>query len=150
MPIDAERIGKRQGHLPPGLGGDTCRLPEGGLGLGPVEQIALQIDDARRGDEFRIDLAATELRADAQERVHGALAVRRHQDEGAGCRLAALGGGRRREGHAGGANVVAEHAAELVVGGLADEARLAAERGDADMVLATEPPEISTAGPMAS
>ena len=45
-------------------------------------------------------------------------------------RLAALRRRRRIEGHAGGANVVPEHLPELVVGGLADEARLAAERRD--------------------
>ena len=81
MPIDAERIGERQRHLPPGLGGDVGRLAESGLGLGPVEQVAFEIEDAGGADEFGVHLAAAELRAHAQQGIHGALAVRRHQDE---------------------------------------------------------------------
>jgi len=46
--------------------------------------------------------------------------------------LAPLRRGGRRERHTGGAYVVAEDLAELVGGGLADEASLAAEGGDAD------------------
>ena len=62
----------------------------------------------------------------------------------AGCRR------RRREGHAGGADVVAEHLAELVVAVLPMKPALPPNEATPTMVLATEPPEISMAGPMAS
>ena len=67
VPVDAERIGERERHLPPRLGGDVGGLPEGSLGLGPVEQVALEIKDARRADQLGIDLAAAELRAHAED-----------------------------------------------------------------------------------
>ena len=76
--------------------------------------------------------------------------VGRDDDEAATGRFAA---GRRlgRELDAGGADVVAEHRAELVVVDPADERRGAAERRDArPCVLAADPPEISAAGPIAA
>ena len=116
MAVDAEGIRQAQRHLPAGLGGDLGRLPEGRLGLRAIEQIALQIDDARRADQLGIDLAAAELRADAEEGVHGALAVRRHQHQAAAGGLAPLCRRGRRERHAGGADVVpaARHGAVRV------------------------------------
>ena len=87
--VDAERIRQGERHLPPGLGRDLRRLPEGGLGLGPVEQVAFEIEDARGADELGVDFAAAELRAHAEKGVHGALAVRRDQDQAARSRLAA-------------------------------------------------------------
>ena len=130
VPLHAERIRECQCNLALGSLGDLGRLAEGRLGLRAVEQIALQVDDLRRRDELRVDLALVELRADTEERVHRPLAVRRDEDQRAGCGLAA-GGGLRLEGHACRSDVVREDAAELVVRDLADERRLAAERGDA-------------------
>ena len=151
VPVDAERIGEAERHLPPGLGRDLGRLAERRLGLGPVEQVALEIDDARGADQLGIDLAAAELRADAQEGVHGALAVGRHQDQAAPGRLAALRGRGRLEGHAGGADVVPEdlrRTGRRAV--LPMKPARPPNEATPTMVLATEPPEISMAGPMSS
>ena len=75
--------------------------------------------------------AGVKILRGAEIGVHGALAVRRHQDVGA------AGGGAafRRlglEGRAGGADVVGVEAADLVVLDLADEGGAGAETGDAD------------------
>ena len=69
MPVDAEGVRQAERDLPSRLGRDLGRLPERGLGLGPVEQVALEVDDARGADQLGIHLAAAELRADAQEGV---------------------------------------------------------------------------------
>ena len=71
---------------------------------------------------------------DAEQRVHGALAVGRDQNERARGAGHAVGLLHRRiaEGDARRLDVVGEDAAEIVVRDLADEGRLAAERGDAD------------------
>ena len=58
----------------------------------------------------------------AEKRVHGALAVRRHQHIAAPGRRAA-GRWRGSERYAGGADIVAERAAELIVLDLADKGR---------------------------
>src|SRR5262249_29947653 len=99
---------------------------------GPIEQVALQIDDAGGGHERWVHLATTELWADAEEGVHGALPVRGHEHEAAAGGLASLDGRRGGEGDACGADVMAEDAAELVVCGLADEAGTATKRSDTD------------------
>ena len=97
----------------------------------PVEEVAFEIDDAGGLDERGIDVAGAELRAYAEEGVHGPLPVKRHEDQRARGRSTAGRGG-RIEGDAGGADVVAEDGAELILRDLADERRAAAERGDAD------------------
>ena len=72
--------------------------------------------------------AGSEMHARAEKRVHGALAVRGHEDEAAGGWLA-LVGRRRVVGDAERADVVAENAAELVGSDPADEAAFRPERG---------------------
>ena len=86
----------------------------------------------RDGGDLRfVDVRGPKILRGAEIGVHGALAVRRHQDVGA------AGGGavRRRlglEGDAGGADVVGVEAADLVGLDLADEGGAGAETGDAD------------------
>src|SRR5205823_11967084 len=63
--------------------------------------------------------------------VHGALAVRRHQDVGA-AGGGAGGGGYGLERDAGGADIVGVEGADLVGLDLADKGRAGAETGDAD------------------
>jgi len=65
--------------LPPRLCRNVRRLPESRLGLGAVEKVAFEVDDTRRGDEVGVHFTTAELRADAEERIHGALAVWCHQ-----------------------------------------------------------------------
>ena len=130
MAVDAEGIGQSEGNLGAGLLRKPRRLLEGVLGLVAVEQIALEIDDARRLDERGIDVGGSEMHARAEKRVHGALAVRRHEDEAARGGLAVVGR-RGVVGDAERADVVAEDAAELVGGDPADEAAFRPERGKA-------------------
>lgn len=91
---------------------------------------ALDVPSAGHADECFIHLGVVEFGADAEEGIHGALAIGCHQDEGTRGRRAA----RHRllpESDAGGANVVAEDAAELVTGDLADETCPSADGGEA-------------------
>ena len=82
-------------------------------------------------DRVGIDVGGMQVLRGAEKGVHGALAVRRHHHVAARGRRA-VGGRRRVEGDAGGADVVGEGAAELVVLDLADEGRARAEARDAD------------------
>ena len=72
--------------------------------------------------------AGSEVHARAEKRVHGALAVRGHEDEATGGWLALIGR-RRVVGDAERADVVAEDAAELIGSDPADEAAFRPERG---------------------
>ena len=110
---------------------DARGLDEGFLGVLRIPEIAFEIDDAGRRDLRVVDVSGVKILRGAEIGVHGALAVRRHQDVGA------AGGGAafRRlglEGRAGGADVVGVETADLVVLDLADEGRAGAETGDAD------------------
>ena len=78
-----------------------------------------------------VDIGRREILRGAEIGVHGALAVRRHQDVGAAGGGAGFSG-LRLEGDAGGADVVAVEAADLVVLDLADEGGAGAEAGEAD------------------
>ena len=84
-----------------------------------------------RRDRVGVDVGGMQILRGAEIGVHGALAVRRHQHVAAPGRGA---GGRRRrvKRDAGGADIVGEGAAELVVFDLADEGGAAAERRQAD------------------
>ena len=79
-------------------------------------------------DQGRFEVGGCEIHARAEEGVHGALAVRRHEDEAARGRLAVVGR-RRIVGDAERADIVAEDAAELVCRHPADEAAFRPERG---------------------
>lgn len=129
--VDAEAVGEGEGDVAAGLAGDLGGLAEGGLGLRAVEQVALEVDDLGGGDGGPCHLAVVELGRAAEERVHGALAVGGDEDQRARRGGAAVGG-RGVEGDAGGLDIVAENAAELVARHLADEGRGAAQRGEAD------------------
>ena len=95
-----------------------------------------------------VDIGRRQILRGAEIGVHGALAVRRHQDVGA------AGGGAVRRGDgferdAGGADVVGVELSDLVVPDLADIGGARAEIGDADDgVGGRAPPDISVAGPM--
>ena len=108
-------------------GGEAVR----GLGVGLVPEVPLEVEHLCPRDELVVDIGRAELGRRAEVRVHGALRVGRDHDEAATAGLAA-GRGLGQELDAGGADVVAEHRAELVVGHPADERRAAAERRDPD------------------
>ena len=106
-------------------------LDEGFLGVLGVPEIAFEIDDAGGRDLRGVDIGRRQILRGAEIGVHGALAVRRHQDVGA------AGGGAVRcrlgfERDAGGADVVGVEPADLVIPDLADIGGARAEIGDAD------------------
>ena len=84
-----------------------------------------------RRDLRFVDIRRRQVLRRAEIGVHGALAVRRHQDVGA-AGGGAVGGRFGLEGDAGGADVVGVEAADLVVLDLADEGGAGAEAGEAD------------------
>ena len=127
--------------------GDRRRLQEGRLGVRAIPEIAFEIGDLGGGDHRLVDVVRPELDAGAEIGRHGALRVRRHQHQAArgrrtGCER------RRPELDPGRADVVAEHLAELIALHLADVGRLPPSEATPAMVLAQEPPDISTAGPI--
>ena len=128
---DAEGIGQGERHGAAGLMGDVGRLEEGLLCRRRIPEIAFQIGHACARHRSRVDIGRREVLRRAEIGVHGALAIRRHQDEAAR-RGRPVIRGRGGVGDAGGADVMGEDAAQLVVAHLADEARAAAQRGDAD------------------
>ena len=83
-----------------------------------TQKVREQLDREAQG--FGMDVIDAEILGRAEERVHGALAVGRHQDVGA-CRRGPALRGRSVEGDAGGTDVVDEDAAQRVVPHLADE-----------------------------
>src|SRR4051812_31721933 len=104
---------------------DFCRLAEGLLGLRAIPEITLEIGHPRRLDLLGRNVIGTKLDASAKIGLHGALTVGSDENQAArGWRAAA--GRRGGEGHAGGADIVAEHAAELIGANFADEADAAA------------------------
>ena len=129
--VDAERIRQRQRDLAAGAMRNRRGLHKGFLGAVRIPQIAFEIDDARSFDLRRVDIGGRQVLRGAEIGVHGALAVRRHQDVGAAGGGAACGG-LRLIGDAGGADVVAVEIADLVVLDLADIGGTRAEIGDAD------------------
>ena len=96
-----------------------------------IPQIAFEIDDAGGRDLRRVDIGGHQFLRRTEIGVHGALAVRRHQDVGA-ARSRAAGRGLGLERDAGGADVMGVEPADLVVLDLADIGGARAEIGDAD------------------
>ncbi len=111
--VDAEPVGKGQRNWRPALPGDGGGLAESGLGLGPVEQVALEIDDGRLGDQICSHFALVELGVMPRKvfMVRSPSGVTRISERDVGA-LPVDGLG--VEGDAGGRDVVAENAAELV------------------------------------
>ena len=128
--VDAEGVGEGERDLVAGLVRDLHGLAESFLRRRRIPEIAFEIDDARGAHRLRVDVVGREVLAGAEIGVHGALAVRRHQDEAAGGGGAVLGE-RHVVMHVDGLQVVGEELAGLVVLHLADEAGLDAEGGDA-------------------
>ena len=83
MPFNAKGIRKGDRSLAVRRTCDFGRQLEGFLGLGPVPQITFHVGDLRGLDDFPVNVGDGEVHAGAEICVHGALAVRRHQDEGA-------------------------------------------------------------------
>ena len=130
MAIDAEHVRQGEGG-PAAVGaGNVARLQHRRARRRRVPQIAFEIGDRACRHRVIVDVEVGEMLAGAKEGVHGALRIGRHQDEAARGRHIAPGE-RRFVADAGGADVVREHLAELVVGNAADELDAATERGGA-------------------
>src|SRR6476646_7318121 len=129
--VDTECIGQCQRDTAPGLVGDLRRLDECFFRLWRVPQIAFEVGDRSISDLRLIDVARLQVLRGPQVCVHGSLAVRRHHDVAARCRRTATCR-TGVEGDIGGADIVSEDAAEIIVLDLADKGRLRAEARDAD------------------
>ena len=127
--VDAERVGQGERHAAAVAVGDLGRLQTGALGTRPVPEVALEVDDTGRGDLRRVDVGGPQLDAGAEVGRHGPLGIFGDEHQATGGRRP-LPQRRRPEVDAGGADVVAEHRAELVVLDLAHVGRLGAERGE--------------------
>ncbi len=128
--LDHEGVGQGQGDGPTAPSRQPRRLGEGPARLVGIEEIALQIDDGRALDDAGIDVVGGQFGRRAQVSAHGPLAVGRDVDQRPGGGRAAREE-RRVEIDADGAHVVGEHAAELIVGHLAEVNGAASKAGDA-------------------
>ena len=131
MPVDAEGVGQGQRHLPPRRMGERRRRAERLLGVGGIEEIALEIDDPGPGDQAHVDVGLAEMDGGPEKRPHGPLGVGRDEDEAA-AGGGAVGGARSVVEHSRRAKVVAEDLAELVIADLAHVFPTPAEGGHAD------------------
>ena len=114
MPIHAERVGQRQSHLPAGGVRGGGGPAERTLRLRRVEQVALQVGHRRIRHQRLVHVRLAERHGGSKERIHGALAFGRDQDQAARGRRT-VRQRRRWKMHANRADVVAEHASQLVV-----------------------------------
>ncbi len=106
-------------------------LTKASFALCGIPEIAFEIENRGGRDLGFVDIGGRQVLRRAEIGIHGALAVRRHQNVGAAGGGAA---GRRPgfEGDASGADVVGVEPADLVVLDLADIGGSRAEIGDAD------------------
>ena len=107
------------------------RGPERVLGARLVPEVALEVRDLRARDQFRLDVLGAELGRRAEVGVERPLRIGGHDDQ-APARGRPVRCRARDEADAGRADVVGEHAAELIVADPADEGRRTAERRDTD------------------
>ncbi len=124
--------------LRPALRAIGGRALEGLLGLGPVPQIAFHVGDLGGSRPRQVDVSDGQVHAGAEIGVHGALAIGRHQDEGAG-RGGTLGRGARVEAHTLRPHVMSEDGAQLILLDLAEIGGLAAEGRNAGGGVAGRP-----------
>ena len=99
------------------------------LGRRGIEQIAFKIGDRGAGDQRRIDVGGRKSDAGAEVGGHGALRVGGDQDQTTRGGNRATGERCRGEKYAGGLDVMAEYAAELIVSDLAEKRHPGAENG---------------------
>ena len=126
--IDHEAFRRGEGDLAPGLACDLDRPAHRAAGLFGIPQIAFEVENRAAGDQIFIERGGGQELACTKEGVHRPLAIGRHEDQHTACGRLAFAR-RSVEIDAGGAHVMAEDLAELVVGDLADEGALQAERG---------------------
>ena len=131
MTLDAEPVREREGNLVASVVRDGHRLADRSLAVLRIPQVPLAVRDASVADARGVDVVAGERAGDAERRVHRAMRIGRHHDQRPTGRFA-VRGGRYVEVDPSGPDVVHEHIAHLVVPDLADERRLAPERGDGD------------------
>ncbi len=130
MAIDHEAFRSGEGDLAAGLARNLDRAAHGAAWLFRVPQIAFEIENARAGDELVVERGWRQELAGAEEGVHRALAIGRHEDEaprGRGLAVARW----RVEIDTDGADVVREHIAQLILGHLAHEGALRTQRAHA-------------------
>ena len=151
MALHAEGVGQGDRDLPPGRVRDA-RRPRGRPPAPPAGRTGSLRDrsPAARGDGGRVHVVRAEGHAGAEEGVHRALPVGRHQDQ------AARGG---RAAVSGAVGKCTPAARDVVAEDLAELRRRRPCRGSRPwrpappptaQVLAAEPPLLSTPGPMAA
>ena len=115
VPVNAETVRQRDRDLAAGRFGNFGGVHKRGLGLVPVEQVTLQIEDAPVTNHLGIDVVFREENGRAEESVHAAVAVIGDEDDGACSRRSV----RQRtgvEGHAARHHLAHELVAQVIVG----------------------------------
>ena len=131
MVLHAERVGHGERHRGVAAVGHLDGLPHGRLGRRLLPEVALQVDDLRRGEVPVVEVDGAELGGHAQVGGHRPLGVLGDQDQAvAGDHLARHRRGRRRlEGDPDRPDVVGEGPPQAVVGDAAEEGGPSPERG---------------------
>ena len=114
VPVNAETVRQRDRDLAAGRFGNFGGVHKRGLGLVPVEQVTLQIEDAPVTNHLGIDVVFREENGRAEESVHAAVAVIGDEDDGARSRRSV----RQRtgvEGHAARHHLAHELVAQVIV-----------------------------------
>ncbi len=127
--VDAEHVGQCHGDRAASTMRHGNRLLQRADRGRRVPQIAFQIGDLGGGDPRFIDIGRVQLLAAAQEGAHGALGIGRNHDQ-ALCRRHGTLHGLGSIVDTNGADIVLEHAAQLVVGHPPDKAGFSTERGN--------------------
>ncbi len=127
MTRDDKRIGQRERNLAPRGARGGNRPAHRAARLFRVPQIPFEIQHLRVGDHAVIKRLGRQKLRRAQERVHCALAVGRHENQATRSRWLA-GTHRRVERDPAGADIMGKRRAQGIVGHLADKAARRAQR----------------------
>ena len=138
VPVDAETVGQGDRDLAIRRMRHLGRVHEGGFRFRRIEQIAFHIDDRRCTHLCVVNVGGGQRSRRPQCGAHGALRIRRDQDQ-APPRPRAVRCRRRCEGDADRIQIVPEHLAEIIVAHLADIGAASAERGESGHRIAARP-----------
>ncbi len=128
MAVDAEAVGQRERHLPPGAMGDARGVTKGLLRVVAIEEIALHVEHPSGGDHTLVDVDRPQVGRHSEIGVHRPLSIGCHDDDAAPGRNAievSPGG----EMNTDGTQVVPEHVTEIIGTDLPDVGRRTPETG---------------------